>query len=191
MSEVTATNAKQLDQEGDVAADYLEGLLDICDLDGDIDIEVDSSRARVSIVEGEKGDLSYLVGADGEVLQSLQELSRLAAARETGERSRLMLDIAGYRVKQKEVLEESAKTACAQAQRTSAPVHMAPMNPYERKVVHDIVATIGLSSESEGDEPNEGQQWLKRFIGDISRSRQLSHSWKGFSDENQWFGPWK
>ncbi|MDA9890637.1 single-stranded DNA-binding protein, partial [Actinomycetota bacterium] len=86
MSEVTATNAKQLDQEGDVAADYLEGLLDICDLDGDIDIEVDSSRARVSIVEGEKGDLSYLVGADGEVLQSLQELARLAAARETGER---------------------------------------------------------------------------------------------------------
>lgn len=154
MSEVTATNVKQLDQEGDVAADYLEGLLDICDLDGDIDIEVDSSRARVSIVEGEKGDLSYLVGADGEVLQALQELARLAAARETGERSRLMLDIAGYRVKQKEVLEESAKTACAQAQRTSAPVHMAPMNPYERKVVHDIVATIGLSSESEGDEPN-------------------------------------
>ena len=148
MSEVTATNAKQLDQEGDVAADYLEGLLDICDLDGDIDIEVDSSRARVSIVEGEKGDLSYLVGADGEVLQSLQELARLAAARETGERSRLMLDIAGYRVKQKEVLEESAKTACAQAQRTSAPVHMAPMNPYERKVVHDIVATIGGRSTS-------------------------------------------
>ncbi len=154
MSEVTAIDAKQLDQEGDTAADYLEGLLDICDLDGDIEIEVDGSRARVSIVEVEKGELSHLVGDDGEVLASLQELARLAAARETGERSRLMLDIAGYRGKQKEILEEAAKTACAQAQRTSAPVHMAPMNPYERKLVHDIVATMGLTSESEGDEPN-------------------------------------
>ncbi len=154
MSEVTAIDAKQLDQEGDTAADYLEGLLDICDLDGDIDIEVDGNRARVSIVEVEKGELSHLVGDDGEVLASLQELSRLAAARETGERSRLMLDIAGYRGKQKEILEEAAKTACAEAQRTSAPVRMAPMNPYERKLVHDIVATMGLTSESEGDEPN-------------------------------------
>ncbi len=154
MSEVTAIDPKQLDQEGDTAADYLEGLLDICDLDGDIEIEVDGSRARVSIVEVEKGELSHLVGDDGEVLTSLQELARLAAARETGERSRLMLDIAGYRGKQKEILEEAAKTACAQAQRTSAPVHMAPMNPYERKLVHDIVAIMGLVSESEGDEPN-------------------------------------
>ena len=144
---------KLLDQEGDVAADYLEGLLDICDLDGDIDIEVDSNRARVSIVEVEPGDLEHLVGEGGDVLQALQELSRLAATRETGERSRLMLDIAGFRTKQKEVLEEAAKSACAEAQRTAAPVRMAPMNPYERKVVHDMVATLGLVSESEGDEP--------------------------------------
>jgi spoIIIJ-associated protein len=155
MTETTedrTTDKKLLDQEGDVAADYLEGLLDICDLDGDIDIEVDANRARVSIVEVEAGDLGHLVGEDGEVLQALQELSRLAAARETGERSRLMLDIAGFRTKQKEVLEEAAKTACAE-QRTSAPVRMAPMNPYERKVVHDMVGTLGLVSESEGDEP--------------------------------------
>lgn len=156
MTETTeehTTDKKLLDQEGDVAADYLEGLLDICDLDGDIDIEVDASRARVSIVEVETGDLAHLVGEDGEVLHALQELSRLAAARETGERSRLMLDIAGFRTKQKLVLEDAAKAACAEAQRTSAPVRMAPMNPYERKVVHDMVATLGLASESEGDEP--------------------------------------
>lgn len=156
MTETTedrTSDKKLLDQEGDVAADYLEGLLDICDLDGDIDIEVDASRARVSIVEVESGDLGHLVGDGGEVLQALQELSRLAAARETGERSRLMLDIAGFRTKQKEVLEEAAKAACAEAQRTSAPVRMAPMNPYERKVVHDMVATVGLVSESEGEEP--------------------------------------
>ena len=155
-AESSATNTadkKLLDQEGDVAADYLEGLLDICDLDGDIDIEVDSNRARVSIVEVGPGDLEHLVGEGGDVLQALQELSRLAATRETGERSRLMLDIAGFRTKQKEVLEEAAKSACAEAQRTAAPVRMAPMNPYERKVVHDMVATLGLVSESEGDEP--------------------------------------
>ena len=152
-TEERTTDKKLLDQEGDVAADYLEGLLDICDLDGDIDIEVDANRARVSIVEVEAGDLGHLVGEDGEVLQALQELSRLAAALETWELSRLMLDIAGFRTKQKEVLEEAAKTACAEAQRTSAPVRMAPMNPYERKVVHDMVGTLGLVSESEGDEP--------------------------------------
>lgn len=152
-SATSTTDKKLLDQEGDVAADYLEGLLDICDLDGDIDIEVDSNRARVSIVEVEPGDLEHLVGEGGDVLQALQELSRLAATRETGERSRLMLDIAGFRTKQKEVLEEAAKSACAEAQRTAAPVRMAPMNPYERKVVHDMVATLGLVSESEGDEP--------------------------------------
>lgn len=152
-TEARTADKKLLDQEGDVAADYLEGLLDICDLDGDIDIEVDANRARVSIVEVEPGDLEHLVGEGGDVLQALQELSRLAATRETGERSRLMLDIAGFRNKQKETLEEAAKTACAEAQRTAAPVRMAPMNPYERKVVHDMVATLGLVSESEGDEP--------------------------------------
>lgn len=147
------TDRKLLDQEGDVAADYLEGLLDICDLDGDIDIEVDNNRARISVVEVKNGELGHLVGSDGEVLTAIQDLARLAATRETGERSRLMLDIAGYRVQQKETLEEAARTACAEAQRTSAPVRMAPMNPYERKIVHDVVATLGLSSESEGDEP--------------------------------------
>lgn len=147
------TDRKLLDQEGDVAADYLEGLLDICDLDGDIDIEVDNNRARISVVEVKNGELGHLVGSNGEVLTAIQDLARLAATRETGERSRLMLDIAGYRVQQKETLEEVARTACAEAQRTSAPVRMAPMNPYERKIVHDVVATLGLSSESEGDEP--------------------------------------
>lgn len=144
---------KQLDQEGDVAADYLEGLLDICDLDGDIDIEVDNNRARISVLEVSDGELTHLVGDQGQVLTALQDLARLAATRETGERARLMLDIAGHRARQKVALEEAARAACAEAQRTSAPVHLSPMNPYERKIVHDVVATLGLASESEGDEP--------------------------------------
>lgn len=142
-----------LEQEGDAAADYLEGLLDIADLDGDIDIDVEGNRAMVSVVEASGGELGHLVGADGEVLDALQELTRLAATRETGERSRLMLDIAGFRAARRVALEEQAREAVAEAQRTGAPVRMEPMSPFERKVVHDVVAAAGLVSESEGEEP--------------------------------------
>jgi spoIIIJ-associated protein len=147
------TGAALLDREGDVAADYLEALLDIADLDGDIDIDVEGNRAMVSVVEANSGDLRHLVGNDGEVLDALQELTRLAAARETGERSRLMLDIAGHRAARRAALEGIAKEAIAEAQRTSAPVSLEPMTPFERKVVHDTVAAAGLVSESAGEEP--------------------------------------
>jgi spoIIIJ-associated protein len=149
----TLTGAALLDREGDVAADYLEALLDIADLDGDIDIDVEGNRAMVSVVEANKGDLGHLVGNDGDVLDALQELTRLAAARETGERSRLMLDIAGHRAARRVALEEIATVAIAEAQRTSAPVSLDPMTPFERKVVHDTVAAAGLVSESAGEEP--------------------------------------
>jgi spoIIIJ-associated protein len=142
-----------LEQEGDAAADYLEGLLDIADLDGDIDIDAEGNRAMVSIVEVNTGDLANLVGENGEILDALQELTRLAAARETGERSRLMLDIAGFRAAKRAQLQEAAKLAVAEAQRTAAPVRMVPMTPFERKVVHDVVAEAGLVSESDGQEP--------------------------------------
>lgn len=142
------------EEEGDVAADYLEGLLDIIDADGDIDIDVEGDRARVSVIEVNEGDLQHLVGEDGSVLNALQELTRLAASRETGERSRLMLDIAGYRAAQRAELQEAAKTAIAEAQRTAAPVSMRPMNAFERKVVHDAVAEAGLVSVSEGEDPD-------------------------------------
>ena len=142
-----------LEKEGDAAADYLEGLLDIADLDGDIDIDVDGNRAMVSVVEVSTGDLQHLVGRDGKVLDALQELTRLAATRETGERSRLMLDIAGHRAARRAELVALAHEAVAEAQLTSAPVKMDPMTPFERKVVHDAVAEAGLRSESEGEEP--------------------------------------
>jgi spoIIIJ-associated protein len=143
-----------LDREGDAAADYLEGLLDIVDLDGDIDIDVEGDRAMVSVLEVNPGDLKELVGEDGEVLDALQELTRLAAARETGERSRLMLDVAGFRAAKRAALEEVAASAVAEVQRTAAPLKLEPMNPFERKVVHDVVTAAGLVSESEGEEPH-------------------------------------
>jgi spoIIIJ-associated protein len=152
--ETEETTATLLEREGDAAADYLEGLLDIADLDGDIDIDAEGNRAMVSIVEVNGGDLANLVGDDGEILDALQELTRLAAARETGERSRLMLDIAGFRAAKRVQLQEAAKLAVAEAHRTAAPVRMVPMTPFERKVVHDVVAEAGLVSESDGQEPD-------------------------------------
>jgi spoIIIJ-associated protein len=139
-----------LEQEGEIAADYLEELLDIADLDGDLDMDVEGDRAAVSIVGA---DLSQLVGPHGEVLEALQELTRLAVYRETGERSRLMLDISGYRAKKRAQLERLAAETVAEVKETGDAVELDPMSPFERKVIHDAVAVAGLKSESEGVEP--------------------------------------
>jgi len=139
-----------LEREGDVAADYLEELLDIADLDGDLDMDVEADRASVSIVGA---DLSNLVGSRGEVLDALQELTRLAVYRETGERSRLMLDISGYRAGQRARLVALAEESVAEVKATGERVALQPMSPFERKVIHDAVAEAGLTSESEGVEP--------------------------------------
>ncbi|MFJ6211957.1 protein jag [Streptomyces sp. NPDC092296] len=146
----------QLEQEGDIAADYLEGLLDIADLDGDIDMDVEGDRASVSIVGEDSGAhraLLRLVGQDGEVLEALQELTRLAVHRETGERSRLMLDIAGFRAGKRAELAQLGAKAAQRVKETGEPAKLSPMTPFERKVVHDAVAAAGLRSESEGEEP--------------------------------------
>ncbi|MER0240585.1 R3H domain-containing nucleic acid-binding protein [Streptomyces sp. HSW2009] len=144
----------RLEQEGEIAADYLEGLLDIADLDGDIDMDVEADRAAVSIIsDSTSRDLQKLVGRDGEVLEALQELTRLAVHRETGDRSRLMLDIAGFRARKRTELSELGTQAAEEAKDSGQPVKLNPMTPFERKVVHDAVAAAGLRSESEGEEP--------------------------------------
>jgi spoIIIJ-associated protein len=149
--ETAAERIARLEREGDIAADYLEGLLDIADLDGDIDMDVEGDRASVSIVGGK---LSHLVGAEGEVLDALQELTRLAVLRETGERSRLMLDIDGHRATRRSELTRIGTEAARKVAETGEPVKLSAMSPFERKVVHDAVAAAGLRSESEGEEPN-------------------------------------
>lgn len=140
----------RLEREGDIAADYLEELLDIADLDGDLDMDVEADRAAVSIVGA---DLSQLVGPDGKVLEALQELTRLAVYRETGERSRLMLDISGYRADKRTRLTKLGEQAAADVKASGQPMSLDPMSPFERKIVHDAVAAAGLRSESEGVEP--------------------------------------
>jgi spoIIIJ-associated protein len=150
-TEAAPSATERLEREGDVAADYIEELLDIADLDGDIDMDVEGERALVSVVGG---DLNELVGAEGEVLDALQELTRLAVLRETGERSRLMLDVAGWRAAKRTALTEAGTAAAEAAQESGEPVRLDPMTPFERKIVHDAVAAAGQTSESEGDEPN-------------------------------------
>ncbi len=149
-SEARPTRRERLEQEGDIAADYLEELLEIADLDGDLDMDVEGDRATVSIVGAA---LPQLVGNQGEVLEALQELTRLAVYRETGERSRLMLDVSGHRAGRREALEEQAARMIAQVKESGERVDLEPMSPFERKVVHDAVAAAGLQSESEGVEP--------------------------------------
>ena len=139
-------------REGDVAADYLERLLDIVDYDGDIDLDVENDRAIVAIVGS---DLQALVGQRGETLDALQELTRLAVQQKTGVRSRLMLDVSGHRQARRNALTELAGETARRVLDSGESVRLAPMNPFERKVVHDAISAIdGVHSESEGEEPN-------------------------------------
>jgi spoIIIJ-associated protein len=139
-------------REGDIAADYLERLLDIVDYDGDIDLDVENDRAVVAIVGN---DLKALVGSHGETLDALQELTRLAVQQQTGVRSRLMLDVGGHRQARRSELHKLATDTASRALETGEPIRLSPMNPFERKVVHDALADIdGVYSESEGEEPH-------------------------------------
>ncbi|MFE4500753.1 protein jag [Rhodococcus sp. NPDC056743] len=147
-------------EEGEIAGDYLEQLLDVLDFDGDIDLDVEGDRAIVSIDGGD--DLTKLVGRKGEVLDALQELTRLAVQQSTGERSRLMLDIAGWRAGRREALSALGAEAAARVLETGEREELAPMTPFERKIVHDAVAKVkGVSSESEGAEPSRRVVVLK------------------------------
>ena len=145
----------QLEREGEVAADFLEQLLDIADMDGDIEVDVDGDRAAVAIVDSEEGRVSRrLVGPEGTVLDALQELTRLAVQAATGERSRLMLDVAGHRAERRTALVALARTVIEQVKQTGEKQAMESMTAFERKVVHDEVAAAGLGSDSEGVEPH-------------------------------------
>jgi spoIIIJ-associated protein len=144
-------NPADLEQESEIAADYVEGLLDVADLDGDIDMDVEGDRALVSVVGA---TLQELIGPRGEVLEALQELTRLAVHRQTGARTRIMLDVGGYRARRRAELTELGQDAAEEVRDSGVPRRLEAMTPFERKVVHDAVAAAGLRSESEGEEPN-------------------------------------
>lgn len=151
-SPAPAVDSALLEREGDIAADYIEGLLDVADLDGDIDMDVEGERAMVSVVGA---SLDQLVGSRGEVLEALQELTRLAVHRETGVRSRLMVDIGGWRTRRRDELAALGRRTAEQVRDSGEPAKLAAMTPFERKAVHDAVSEVsGVRTESEGEEPN-------------------------------------
>lgn len=157
-ADVTAPAGKartaQLVREGEIAADFLEGLLDIADLAGDLEVDIEGDRAAVAIVDSEDGVAPRrLVGPGGEVLDALQELTRLAVQAETGERTRLMLDVAGYRAGRRAELVRAAQRVIDDVRRSGERRQLEPMSAFERKIVHDEVLAAGLRSESEGTEP--------------------------------------
>jgi spoIIIJ-associated protein len=144
-------DVSDLEEEGEYAADYLEVLLDILDLDGDLDLDVEGGRAAVAIVGT---GLDVLVGQDGATLDALQDLTRLAVQQQSGARSRLMLDVAGYRARRRVQLTDLGTAAARRVMESGKPERLSAMSPFERKVVHDAVAAIdGVHSESEGEEP--------------------------------------
>jgi len=151
---------ERLVAEGEIAGDYLEELLDLLDFDGDIDLDVEGDRAIVSIDGG--SDLNKLVGRQGEVLDALQELTRLAVLQKSGERSRLMLDIAGWRRRRRDELSALGEKVAHRVLESGQREELAPMTPFERKIVHDAVAGVsGVHSESEGVEPSRRVVVLK------------------------------
>jgi len=141
---------QSLEEEGDIAADYLEELLDIFDLDGDIDIDVRQGRAYVAISsEDPKSNVSLI--ADPNTVEALQELTRLAVQVKTNSFSRLILDVGGSRQKRVEDITRIVTRIIEKVKDQDEAVHMKPMSSYERKIVHDLVSQAGLVSESEGE----------------------------------------
>ncbi len=150
----STSRVAQLEREGEIAADFLETLLDIADLDGDLEVDVEGDRAAVAIVDSQDGTVpKALVGQGATVLEALQELTRLAVQAETGERSRLMLDVGGYRAGRRTTLVELAQRVIGEVRESGQRRELDPMSAFERKIVHDQVLSAGLVSESEGEEP--------------------------------------
>lgn len=153
MAQEETTTIDQLNEEADIAADYLEGLLDIADYEGDIAMGVRNGRPMVQIIADDDTDIKHLIGCNGEVVDALQQLTRLAVQQKTGERSHLIVDVDGFLKRKRQRLRDIALDAIDEVHDTGEPVDLKPMNSFERKVIHDVVREEGLKSRSHGEEP--------------------------------------
>ena len=154
MVEHRERSIEQLSKEADIAADFLEGLLDTADYDGDIEMGVQNNRPVVQIVSDDDSDIAHLVGGEGQVVDALQQLTRLAVQQKTGERSHVIVDVGGYLKNKRLALKTTVLEALDTVRSSGDDVALPPMNSFERKIVHDIVREQGLVSRSEGEEPN-------------------------------------
>lgn len=153
MAQEETTTIDQLNEEADIAADYLEGLLDIADYEGDIEMGVRNGRPMVQIIADDDTDIKHLIGCNGEVVDALQQLTRLAVQQKTGERSHLIVDVDGFLKRKRQRLRDIALDAIDEVHDTGEPVDLKPMNSFERKVIHDVVREEGLKSRSHSEEP--------------------------------------
>lgn len=167
---------EQLNEEADVAADYLEGLLDIVDYEGDIEMGVRNHRPTVQIVADDDTDIKHLIGKDGEVVDALQQLTRLAVQQKIGERSHLIVDVDGFLRRKREHLREQALDVIDEVREIGDPVNMKPMNSFERKIVHDMVREEGLKSRSHGEEPH---RYVTVYLRVKSEDEDLSDDIEG------------
>ena len=143
----------RLHKEAEGAADYLEGLLDIANLDGDIEMSVRNERPVVKIVADDSSSIERLIGKNGEVVDSLQILTRLAVQAHMGERSHVIVDVDGYLMRKRHSLQQLALEAVTKARELGQTVDLPAMNSFERKIIHDAVRDEGLQSRSQGIEP--------------------------------------
>ena len=158
----------QLNEEADIAADYLEGLLDIADYEGDIEMGVRNGRPMVQIIADDDTDIKHLIGCNGEVVDALQQLTRLAVQQKTGERSHLIVDVDGFLKRKRQRLRDIALDAIDEVHDTGEPVDLKPMNSFERKVIHDVVREEGLKSRSHGEEPRRYVTFYMKSSADES-----------------------
>ena len=153
-SELSKAKIDELNEEADIAADYIEDLLDILDYDGDIEMGIHNGRPVVDIVADDDTDIRHLIGRNGDVVEALQHLTRLAIQQKTGEKSRLILDVDGYLERKRSHLQTLVLDAIDDVRDSGEPVTLDDMNSYERKIVHDMVREEGLKSHSHGEEPH-------------------------------------
>ena len=176
----------ELNDEADIAADYLEGLLDALDFDGDIEMGVRDGRPVVQIVADDDTDIRALIGRDGEVVEALQRLTRLAVQEKAGVRSRLILDVDGFLSRRRRRLREEALDAIDEVNETGGPVTLEDMNSYERKIVHDVARDEGMRSRSHGEEPHRHVTiYLSKADRDALRAEAEDDDDAALDDESQ------
>lgn len=181
MAQDEPKTVEQLNEEADIAADYLEGLLDIADYDGDIEMGIRNHRPAVQIVADDDEDIKNLIGHKGEVVDALQQLTRLAVQQKTGERSHLIVDVDGYLKRKRQHLRDLAMDAVDDVKDNGEPVDLEAMNSFERKVVHDMVREEGFKSRSHGEEPN-------RYVTVYPKSNGESDDEDGVDDDDAFDG---
>jgi spoIIIJ-associated protein len=155
-------DAEELNEQADVGAGFLEGLLERLGLEADVEPALRDGTMYLDVLgvvgddeEQSDDDMALLIGRHGQTLDAIQELTRMVVAQRTGLRPRVIVDVEDYRKRQRARLVAQAKDVARRVVRTGSEEELEPMNSFERKIVHDAVATVpGAESVSRGEDPD-------------------------------------